>query len=789
MKFSLSWLKEYLETDADIKRISETLTAIGLEVEEITDKSAELGAFIVAEILEAKKHPNADKLQICKVNTGSEILQIVCGAANARKGIKVVLAPVGSIIPANGMKIKDSKIRDIESCGMLCSGAELSVDEDSEGILELPTNSIVGDKFASIYGLDDPIIEIAITPNRGDCLGVYGVARDLSAAGLGTLKTLATEKISGDFKSPISVTIENTKKTPLFIGRYIKNVKNGESPLWLQNRLKSIGLSPISTLVDITNFITFNFGRPSHVYDAKKIKGNIVVRDAVRGDKIAALNDKEYELEAGMTVIADDRGAVALGGIIGGEPTGCAEDTTDIFLEIALFDSISIAETGRKLQIDSDARYRFERNVDPAFAEEGMEVLTKMIIELCGGEASEIVTAGAIPNLNKNINFDRSAVKRIIGIDPTDEEIDEILISLGFTINGKNMGIPSWRSDVTIEHDIVEEIVRIYGFDKIPEISLPKISNFKPALSPSQKKISSARRLLASRGMKEAVTFSFMSSKNADLFNQGKNIQLANPISSDLDSMRPSILPNLLESLQRNSSRGFSDLSLFEIGAIFDSNLPMKQQLTATGIRAGSVTARNHYGDLRDFDIFDVKADFLEVISLYISGGKPLVTADTPDYYHPGKSGAVMLGKNVLGYFGEIHPSILKKFDIKNNVVGFEIFLGNLPQPKAKKKYARAKMELSNFQSVERDFAFIVDENILAGDILSAVRKSDKKLISDVSLFDVYAGKNMEEGKKSVAISIKLQPKDRTLTDDEIESVSNKVIESVNKAVGGIIRG
>jgi phenylalanyl-tRNA synthetase beta chain len=791
MKFTLNWLKEYLETDATLEEISEKLTAIGLEVEEITDKSKELSDFKIAQILDAKPHPDADKLQVCKVNNGNEELQIVCGAPNARAGINVVLAPVGSIIPTNGMKIKASKIRGVESNGMLCSASELGLGEDSAGIIEMPaSNDNIAQKYAEVAGLNDPMIEIAITPNRGDCLGVYGIARDLAAAGLGKLKTLQVPNIKGEFESPVKIKIDDEKECPMFIGRYFKGVKNAESPEWLKNRLTAIGLRPISALVDITNYIAFEFGRPLHVYDAKKLSGDIKVRFAKDGEKISALDEKEYKLDSQITVVADDEKPQAIAGVIGGANSGCDENTTDVFLEVALFNPISVAGTGRKLDIITDSRYRFERNVDPAFVADAAEITSKMIIDICGGTASEVVIAGGNPDWKRELDFDFSYVKARGGIDISEQESVKILESLGFVVNGNKVSVPSWRSDIEGKADLVEEVVRIYGYDKIPTLELPNDnSGFEAVLSGEQSRVARARRTLASRGMTEAVTWSFMKSDKAKLFDSLKDeLKLLNPISNDLDYMRPSILPNLLDAVARNNYRGHENISFFEIGLIFENTSPEGQRQVASGVRSGKTSVKDIYGTSRDVDVFDVKADCLAALD---AAGAPVdnlrITTDANACYHPGRSGVLRLGKNAIAAFGEIHPKILKDMDIKVPAVGFEIFFDKLPAVKNKDK-SRSKLEVSEYQSSTRDFAFLIDADIAVGDIIQAVKRCDKKLIQDVSLFDVYQGKGVAEGKKSIAFSVKIQADDHTLTEDELEGVSNKVIEIVSK-VGGELRG
>ncbi|MDA0782042.1 MAG: phenylalanine--tRNA ligase subunit beta [Rickettsiales bacterium] len=793
MKFTLNWLKEYLKTDASLEEIVEKLTAIGLEVEEVTDKSKELADFKIAQILEAKPHPDADKLQICKVNSGDEELQIVCGAANARAGINVVLAPVGSVIPTNGMKIKASKIRGVESNGMLCSAAELGLGDDRSGIIEMPaSNDNIARKYADVVGLSDPVIEIAITPNRGDCLGVYGIARDLAAAGLGELKQLQIDTIKGDFKSKIKIVIDNEIECPMFVGRYFSGVKNGESPDWLKNRLAAIGLRPISALVDITNYIAFEFGRPLHVYDARKIKGNLHVRYAAEGEKIVALDDKEYFLDSEMTVVADsdDEKVQAIAGVIGGAESGCDENTTEVFLEVALFNPVSVASTGRKLDIITDSRYRFERTVDPAFVKKAVEIATKMIIDICGGEASEPVVAGEEPKWQRELMFDLDYTRKRSGIFFDGETCFDILRSLGFGVNMNHISIPSWRSDIEGKADIVEEIVRIYGYDKIPTLALPNENKgFAAVLNPSQRRVSDVRRTLAARGLTEAITWSFMKSAKAKLFGADSDeLKLLNPISSDLDVMRPSILPNLLDAVARNNDRGHENLSFFEIGLIFENTTPKGQRQVASAVRSGRTSEKDTYGTSRDVDVFDAKADCLAALE---TAGVPVdnlrITTDAASYYHPGRSGVLRLGKAILGVFGEIHPKILKVLDVKVPAVGFEIFFDNLPDVKNKGK-SRTKLEVSEYQSSSRDFAFLIDADIAVGDILQSVRRCDKTLIREVSLFDVYQGKGVAENKKSIAFSVKIQAADHTLTEDEIGAISKKVIDAVSQA-GGELRG
>lgn len=792
MKFTLSWLKDHLDTNASLDDIGKTLTAIGLEVESITDPATALKGFTVAKILEASKHPEADKLQVCKVESDVGILQIVCGAPNARAGLHVVLAKEGAHIPASGMVIKKTKIRGVESNGMLCSAEELAIGSDSQGIIELSTTTKVGDAASDALGANDPVIEIAITPNRADCLGVYGIARDLAAAGIGILKPLHIPSPITNHPSPITVSVE-TPACAEFIGVYIKGVKNGPSPDWLKARLEAVGQKSISALVDITNYMTLDLNRPLHVFDAKKITGNIKARNARDGEMLKALNGKEYKLSSNMCVIADDRAALGLGGVIGGEESGSQLDTTDVFLEIAYFDPTSIAATGRSLQIDSDARYRFERGVDPDFLEKGAAIAVALIQKLCGGEASQPVRAGSAPNWKREITFNPERVKTLGGMDIAPEKSYAILESLGFVIRHPSSVIPpSWRADVEGEADLVEEILRINGYDNIPATPLSKpATTVKTALNLAQKRVHLAKRTLASRGMLEAVTWSFLPEAHAKLFGwNNPKLKLLNPISADLDTMRPSLLPNLLQAAQNNANRGFKDTALFEVGLQFHDITPDGQKMVAGGIRTGTTGDASYkdtlyQGKTRALDAFDAKADALAVLAA-LGVLKCDVTTNAPAWYHPGRSGALTLGgKIILGYFGEIHPGIARQFDIES-AVGFEIFLDALPVSRTKSK-ARAALKLSDYQAVERDFAFTVDEKITAAEIEKTIRAAEKNLITSVEIFDVYAGKGVDAGKKSVAVKVVLQA-DKTLTDAEITAVSQAIIAAAAKGFDGQLR-
>lgn len=796
MKFTLNWLKDHLETNATLEVISQQLTAIGLEVESITNHAETLKDFVVAEIQEAVPHPDADKLRYCDVYDGSQVLKIVCGAPNARKGIKVALAREGVHIPAHNFTIKKTKIRGLESNGMLCSESELGLSGESDGIIELPQDTVPGTSIVDALGLDDPMIEIAITPNRGDCLGVRGIARDLAAAGIGMLKPLIVEQEQGSFRPSVDVIIEASHNCPKFIGCEIRGVKNGPSPDWLKNRLKAIGLRPISALVDITNYLTFNLGRPSHIYDITKLQGNITVRHARTGESLKALNGKTYMLKPGMTVIADDAKVLGLAGIMGGEESGCTDETTNIFLEVALFDPINIAQTGRMLSIDSDARYRFERHVDPAGVATGAEVAIRMITAICGGSVSEMLVTGNQPKWQRNVAFRPTRVKTLGGTEIAEERIKEILVHLGFSIVGTQengawlIHPPSWRPDIDGEADIVEEVLRINGYDAVPSSPLP-IVTIKTEQSFLEKSTFAVRRIIAGRGSLETHSFAFMQRDKAKLFG-GENPALcvANPISSELDYMRPSILPNLIDAASRNKARGLDSLALFEVGSQFIGIAPHQQQHVASGIRTGNKVPRNVHEKSRAVDLFDVKADALAILSgCGLDSAKLQITAEAPNYYHPGRSGMLSLGtKIILGYFGELHPHVLQALNYEGPVMAFEIFLDAVPVPKAKSGNARPLLQLSPYQAVERDFAFIANDDVIATDVLKTIRSCDQNLIREVNIFDIYKGKGMEPSKQSIGISVILQAPNRTLTEEEIETVAKKIVESAQKQFGGVLR-
>ncbi|MHA1107858.1 MAG: phenylalanine--tRNA ligase subunit beta [Alphaproteobacteria bacterium] len=802
MKFTLTWLKDHLETDASLNEITDALTALGLELEEVHDPAKDLEAFTVGYVVEAKQHPNADRLRVCIVDTGSEKIQVVCGAPNARTGMKGVFAPAGTHIPGTGVDLKKGVIRGEESNGMLCSEREMGISDEHEGIIDLPDDAPVGESFAKLMGLDDPVIDIAITPNRGDCLGVHGVARDLAAAGIGTLKPLtATEAVEGTFESPVQWKRDFPKgqkqACPMVVGRYFRGLKNGPSPDWMQRRLLAIGLRPISALVDITNFVTYDLGRPLHVFDAGKLEGGtLTMRLAKAGEIIMALDGKEYELDENMTCIADGKGVHGIAGVMGGEVTGCTGDTTEMFLEVALFDPIRTAATGRKLGIESDARYRFERTVDPASALWGAEVAARLVLEICGGEASELSIAGEMPDTDKLVTLRPDRVATLGGVDMKAADQRKILEALGFATNTKGGKItavtPSWRPDIDGEACLVEEILRVNGFDNIPVVPLDRDSALpEQILTVGQRREGFARRTLAGRGMMEAVTWSFMHEDQAGLFGGvSDTLRLDNPISADLSVMRPSMLPNLLAAAGRNADRGYGDVGLFEVGPTWRDDTPAGEDILVAGLRTGRSGPRHWTQAPRPVDAFDAKADALAVLA---ACGAPVdnlqVSRDAPNWYHPGRSGTLRLGPNVLAWFGELHPRVLTAMDVKGPAVGFEIFIHKAPKPRTKGGKGRPLLKPSQFQPLGRDFAFVVDTAVTAESLIRAAKGADKALIVDVRLFDIYEGKGVGEGKKSVAIAVTLQPTERTLTDEDIEKVSASIIAAVAKQTGGTLRG
>ena len=803
MKFTLSWLKDHLDTDADVTRLSTALTALGLEVEAVTDRAKALAPFAVARIVTAERHPNADKLQVCTVDTGAGVVQVVCGAPNARAGLKTVFAPVGTYVPGSDVTLKKGVIRGVESNGMLVSERELGLSDAHAGIIELADDAAVGTGYAQLMGLDDPVIEIALTPDRADCAGVRGIARDLAAAGLGTLKPLTGDHIesspvAGGLDSPIGVTIEALDACPLFVGRYIRGVRNGPSPRWLQDKLTALGLRPISALVDVTNYLCLDVARPLHVFDADTLAGGVVARLSQAGETLKALNGKDYTLDDSMTVIADRDGVLALAGVMGGEASGCTEDTVNVFVECALFDPVRTAATGRKLGIDSDARYRFERGVDPGAVFEGMERVTRLILEMCGGTPSSLVVAGAEPNWQRTLTLRTARVAHLGGVDVPATEQERILTALGFAPAVHDNGhltvpVPSWRGDVTGEADLVEEVLRITGYDQIPVVPMSRpFAVTRPALDARQRRTGHVRRALADRGLNEAVTWSFLAAPAAALFGRTEadaNLRLLNPISADLDVMRPSVLPNLIQAAGRNADRGWPDVGLFEVGPAFLSAAIDGQHLIAAGIRAGASTPRHWAASSRAVDVYDAKADALAALT---AAGAPAaslqITTDAPAWYHPGRSGVLRLGATVLGRFGEIHPLVLEALGVKGPVVGFEVFLNAVAAPKKKIGTARPLLKLSPFQPIRRDFAFIVDQSVEADALVRAAKGADKTLVRDVTIFDRYQGPGVEAGRKSLAVTVTLQPADRTLTDTEIEAVAAKIVAAVTKATSGTLR-
>ncbi|MBL4836606.1 MAG: phenylalanine--tRNA ligase subunit beta [Kordiimonadaceae bacterium] len=807
MKFSVSWLKKYLETDISLDDLLSTLNAIGLEVDSVTNPADALAPFTVAEVVATEKHPDADKLKVCTVTTGSEEIQIVCGAPNARAGIKVVLGRPGDYVPGLDVTLKKAKIRGVESVGMMCSFKELELGEDHDGIIELPADAPVGTSYVEYAELDDAVIDIEITPNRQDCLGIYGIARDLAAAGVGTLKAIEAPVVEGSFDSDITVSIDlpedKASACTQFLGRKFTGIKNGPSPQWLQEQLTAIGLRPISRLVDVTNFVTHAYGRPLHVYDAAKLTGNLKARMGLEGETFTALDDKEYTATAEQVVIADDSGAQGFGGIIGGLDSGCLDDTTDVILEAALFDPKRTAFTGRDQGIITDARYRFERGVDPLFVRDGIEIATRMILDLCGGEVSHVFEAGADTVWDHKVPFRPERIKTLGGVDLPANESFEILKRLGFTVSEailKNIiapseifdiGVPSWRCDIIGEPDIVEEVLRIHGYDNIPSVQLPELNHKAgTTLSPRQERSRAVKRRLASAGMHEAITWSFMNHTHAELFGGGgADLIVGNPISSELDCMRPSILPNLMAAAQRNKDRGVGGIALFEVGPCYENDTEKGQSLVAAGIRAGAMSERHWANATETVSVYDAKRDALAALeAVGAPTGNLQVFEEAPDYYHPGRSGTLRLGpKNILASFGEIHPKILKALDIDGPIVGFEVLLDKIPGKRSKSS-AKAALETSNLQSVARDFAFLIDSDKTVASLIKAVQGADKNFIKGVSVFDIYAGKGVPEGQQSVALSITLEPKAETFSDKDIEAISHKIVTSAEKSIGATLR-
>ncbi len=805
MKFTMAWLKEHLDTEATVAAIADKLTMIGLEVESVDDKSKMLAPYVIARVISAEQHPNADRLKVCMVDTGAGApVQVVCGAPNARAGMKGVFVPPGAFIPGKNMTLQVGTIRGVESRGMLVSEFELQISDDHEGIIELPADAPVGKPYAQWAGLDDPVIELNLTANRPDCAGVNGIARDLAAVDIGTLKERTPKPVKGKFPCPVAVKLDfgtTPSLCPAFALRLVRGVKNGPSPEWLQRRLKAIGLRPINALVDITNFITYDRARPLHVFDAAKVRGDLVVRRARSGETLTALDGKTYTLDESMCVIADDNGVESLSGIMGGEATGCSEATTDVLIESALWVPENIALTGRKLGINSDARYRFERGVDPHFTVPGLELATQMVLELCGGEPSEITVAGKTEAPDRAIDFPLTELKRLAGVSIALPEVKRVLGRLGFFAagTGKSLKVapPSWRPDIEGKADIVEELVRIIGVDSVPATPFPR-GEFarKPVLTTIQVRSRKAKRAAAARGLVEAVTWSFISKAQATLFGGGKpELALANPIAADLSDMRPSLIPGLVAAAQRNADRGFPDVALFEVGQVFYGDRPEDQFTAAAGIRRGLAkpegAGRHWTARETAVDAFDVKGDALAVLA---AAGAPAqamqVVPGGPGWLHPGRSGTIQIGpQNVLGYFGELHPRTLEALGAEGPVAAFEVILERIPEARAKATRTKPMLELSPFQPVRRDFAFVVERNVRAGDLVRAAQGADRKLITGVTVFDVYEGEGIAPGKKSIAIAVTIQPREKTMTDEEIDALAAKIVAEVSKRTGGTLRG
>tara|TARA_Y100000815_G_scaffold107521_2_gene96210 strand:- start:25628 stop:28033 length:2406 start_codon:yes stop_codon:yes gene_type:complete len=801
MKFTLSWLKDHLETDATLDEIVEKLTAIGLEVEAVDDKAA-FKPFVIAKVLTAEQHPDADRLRVLSVDAGDgKPIQVVCGAPNARAGLVGAFAAPGTYVPGIDVTLSVGKIRGVESHGMMCSERELQISDAHTGIIDLPEDAPVGTSFAAYAGLDDPVIEIGLTPDRADCTGVSGIARDLAAAGLGTLKTPDVKPASGNGACPVKVTIEDADLCPGFALRMVKGVKNGPSPAWMQQRLIAIGLRPISALVDITNYVTMDRGRPLHVFDANKVAGNLVVRRAKDGETVLALDEREYELTSEMCVIADDNGVESIAGIMGGEHSGCDENTTDVLIESALWNPMNIARTGRDLGIITDARYRFERGVDPEFMVGGMELATQLVLDLCGGEPTEPEVIGYEAYTPKVIKFPFAEVKRLVGIEVPSQEQVGIFKRLGFGVEGSgveaDVSVPSWRMyDVEGKADLVEEVMRIHGEDNIDPQPLPGLGSVNAKiLTTLQIRTRLAKRALAVRGMMESVSWSFIPAAHAELFGGGANaLKLANPIAADMSDMRPSLLPGLLAAAQRNADQGIGDVALFEVGATYEGDTPEAQRRVAGGIRRGTAAlaggGRHWAGNGEPVGVFDAKADALAVLE---AAGAPVanlqIERGAPDWYHPGRSGVIKLGpKVVLGHFGEFHPKALEALDVSGALCGFEVFIDAIPESKRKATRTKAKLEISPFQMLRRDYAFVVEKDVTAATVVRAVSGADKKLITGVNVFDIFEGASLGEGKKSVALEVSIQPVERTLTDEDLEALSAKIVGNVEK-VGGVLRG
>jgi phenylalanyl-tRNA synthetase beta chain len=799
MKFTLSWLKDHLETEAPIDDILYALTDLGLEVEGVEDRGAKLADFAIGKIMSAEKHPDADRLRVCQVDTDEGMKQIICGAPNAREGITVVVAKPGVYVPGLDITIGVGKIRGIESFGMMASESEMELSDEHDGIIELD-NGKVGQSFVDWLAVNDPakvdpVIEIAITPNRPDALGVRGIARDLAARGLGKLKSAQEVHYDGTFSCPVSISIDDDTldQCPVFFGRVIRGVKNGPSPEWLQDRLRAIGLRPISFLVDVTNFFTFDQNRPLHVFDADKIAGNALrIHKAKGGETITALDDKEYTLVEGMTVISDDNGVESIGGIMGGAASGCTEETVNVFVEAAYFDPVRTAYTGRALKINSDARYRFERGIDPEFTPQGVELATQMIMKHAGGDASDVVIAGAIPDVARAYKLDAARVQSLVGMEIPESTQRQTLTALGFKLEGDMAQVPSWRPDVQGEADLVEEVARIASLTKLQGRPLPRLTAGvpKPVMTPIQRRLVAARRTAAALGYNECVSYSFIDQASAKLFGGGTDVtMLENPISADMSHMRPALLPALLQAAARNQARGFADMALFEVGTVFDGGEPGEEHLQVSGLLIGRTGPKDVHGASRDVDVFDAKADAEAVLAAIGAPAKVQINRGAPEWWHPGRHGIICLGpKKVMGVFGEVHPRILAAMNVKGPAMAFTIYPEQIPLSR-KSGASRRAMDISDLQAVERDFAFVVDSGVDALALVNAAVGADKALIDGVRVFDEFIGGSLGEGKKSLAITVRLQPRDGNLKDKDIEALSAKVIDKVTKATGGVLRG
>ncbi len=800
MKFTLSWLKDHLDTSASLAEIVDTLTRVGLEVESVEDPSRKYDGFVVASVIEAKQHPNADRLKVCIVDAGQGQVQVVCGAPNARTGMKGVFSPVGTYIPGKKLTLTKGVIRGVESNGMLCSAAELELSDDHEGIIELPDDAPTGVPYARFAGLDDPVIDVAVTPNRPDAAGVAGIARDLAAAGLGRLKTPAPKSIPGVFDCPTGVHLDfagaDKHLCPAFALRLVRGVTNGPSPEWMQKRLRAIGLRPINALVDITNYITFDRGRPLHVFDFAKVAGDLTVRRARTGESVLALDGKTYALDESMVVIADENGVESIAGIMGGEHSGCDATTRDVLIESALWDPTNIAQSGRRLGIMTDARYRFERGVDPEFCVPGCDLATEFVLSICGGEPSRMVVAGDPSPPRRSISFPYGEVKRLLGVDIPRQEGEAILSRLGFVVAEGTVVVPSWRPDVQVKADVVEQILRIAGVDRAPASPLPRLDQgvARPVLTLIQKRTWLAKRTLAALSLREAVTWSFVSKTAAQLFGGGSpSLALANPIAADLSDMRPSLIPGLVAAAERNARRALGDVALFEVGQVFLGPGENDQRMAAAAVRRGRAKAE---GEGRNWsgggwvDTFDAKRDAMTVLSaLGVSPNAVQLVPGGPAFLHPGRAATLQFGpKTVIGWFGQLHPSALEALDAEGPIVAFEIVLDAVPAPKVRPTKTKTKLDRSDFMAVERDLAFVVDAAVRAGDVVRAAESAERSLVAKVGVFDVYQGDGVPEGSKSIAIQVTLQPRDRTLTDGEIDAAMSKIVAEVSRRTGAALR-